>query len=107
MNFSVPHSTPNEGLSATRQATRELGDSQKFLDNLDSSKQLTIWESPQSPVASARLFCQKLQISSIPGISPKELLGGQVLGDRAIKQHSHLGKYFPRFQLGVNQGGAK
>jgi hypothetical protein len=88
MNFSVPHSTPNEGLSATRQATRELGDSQKFLDNLDPSKQLTIWESPQSPVASARLFCQKLQISSIPGISPKDshryrvMLGGQVLGDR-------------------------
>jgi hypothetical protein len=88
MNFSVPHSTPNEGLSATRQATRELGDSQKFLDNLDPSKQLTIWESPQSPVASARFFCQKPQISSIPGIFPKErnryrvMIGGQALGDR-------------------------
>ena len=110
MNFSVPHSTPNEGLSATRQATRELGDSQKFLDNLDPSKQLTIWESPQSPVASAKLFCQKPQISSIPGISPKEphryrvMLGDGILGDRAIKHHPHLGKYFPRFRLQVIKG---
>jgi hypothetical protein len=53
---------------------------------------------------------QKPQISSIPGISPKEphryrvVLGGQVLGDRA-KCHPHLGKYFPRLWLGVNEGG--
>jgi hypothetical protein len=38
MNISVPHSTPNQGLSATRQATRELEDSQKFLDNRDASR---------------------------------------------------------------------
>ena len=24
--------------------------------------------------------------------------------DRSIKKHSHLGKYFPRLWLGVNQG---
>jgi hypothetical protein len=52
----------------------------------------------------------KPQISSIPGISPKEphgyrvMIGGQVLGDRAIEQHSHLGKYFPTSQLRVGQG---
>ncbi len=56
---------------------------------------------------------QKPHLSSVSGISPKEphrcrvMIGGQALGDRAIKQNSHLGKYFPRFQLGVNQGGAK
>jgi transposase-like protein len=38
MNFSVPHSTPNRGLSATSQATRELRDSQEFLDNRDASR---------------------------------------------------------------------
>jgi hypothetical protein len=94
MNFSVPHSTSNQGLSATSQATRELGDSQKFLDNRDASrlsqqsKQLTIWESPQSPVPEAGLFRHKPQIVSAPGVSPKErsryrvTLGGEVLGDR-------------------------
>jgi len=38
MNFSVPHSTPNRGLSATRQATRELGVSQEFLEKRDASR---------------------------------------------------------------------
>ena len=32
MTFSSDDSTPNQGLSATRQATRELGDSQEFLE---------------------------------------------------------------------------
>jgi hypothetical protein len=93
MSFVDNDSTPNQGLSATSQATRELGDSQKFLDKRDASrlspksKQLSIWESPQSPVPSAKLFRQKPQILSIPGVSPKErhryqvTLGGQVLGD--------------------------
>jgi hypothetical protein len=51
------------------------------------SKQLTIWETQQSPVAEAGLFRNKPQIVSIPGISPKErhryrvLLGDKVLGD--------------------------
>ncbi len=93
MNFSVPHSTPNQGLSATSQATRELGDSKRFLEKRDASrlspklKQLALWESPQSPVPEAGLFRQKPQIASIPGISPKEshryrvVLGGEVLGD--------------------------
>ncbi len=50
---------------------------------------------------------QKPHLSSISGIFPKErnryrvILGGQALGDRAIKHHPHLGKYFPRFQLQV------
>jgi hypothetical protein len=49
----------------------------------------------------------KPQISSISAISPKEphryrvTLAGQVLGDRAIKQHLNLGKYFPTSQLQV------
>jgi hypothetical protein len=72
MIFSFIQYAPSRNVSATRQATRELGDSQKFLDNRDASKQLTIWESTQSPVPSARLFRHKSQISSIPGISPKE-----------------------------------
>jgi transposase-like protein len=38
MNFSVHHSTPKHGLSATTQATRELGDSQDFLDKRDASR---------------------------------------------------------------------
>ena len=38
MNISVPHSTSNRGLSATSQATRELGDSKEFLDNRDASR---------------------------------------------------------------------
>jgi len=51
-------------------------------------KQLTIWESPQNPAPSAKLFCRKPQIASIPGASHKELhryrviLGSEVLGDR-------------------------
>jgi len=79
MNFSVPHSTPNQGLSATSQATRELGDSQKFLDNRDASrlsrqpKQLNLWESPQKPAAEASPY---LQIKSVPvreRVNPKEI----------------------------------
>jgi hypothetical protein len=41
MNFSVNHSTPNQGLSATNQARRELGDSRKIL----KPRQLDLWES--------------------------------------------------------------
>ena len=36
MNISVHHSTPNRGLSATNQASRESGGSQKFLQMRDS-----------------------------------------------------------------------
>jgi hypothetical protein len=94
MNFSVPHSTPNQGLSATSQATRELGDSQKFLEKRDASRlsgkaeQLTIWKTPQNPAPSVKLFRQKPQIVSISRISPKErdryrvILGSEILGDR-------------------------
>jgi hypothetical protein len=92
MNISVPHSTPNRGLSATSQATRELWDSQGFLDNRDASrlspKQLNLWEPQQSPVPEVGLFRHKPQIVSTPGICPKErcryrvVLGGEVLGDR-------------------------
>lgn len=52
----------------------------------DTSKQLTIWKSPQSP--EARLFRHKPQIVSILGICPKEknryrvVLGGELLGER-------------------------
>jgi hypothetical protein len=102
MNFSVPHSTPNQGLSATSQATRELGDSQKFLDKRDASrlsrkvKQLTLWESPQNPVPEAELFRHKPQIVSIPGVCPKErsryrvVLGTEVLGDRLTMDEALL-----------------
>jgi hypothetical protein len=38
MNISIHHSTPNRGLSATSQAPRELGDSQKFLEKCDASR---------------------------------------------------------------------
>jgi|GEM_PF-5032796 len=41
MNFSVYHSTPNQDLTATNQATRELGDSRKIL----KPRQLDLWES--------------------------------------------------------------
>jgi len=37
MNISVPHSTPNQGLSATSQAPQELGNSQKFFNKRDAS----------------------------------------------------------------------
>jgi hypothetical protein len=107
MIFSCIDHTPNGNLSATRQTTRELGDSQNFLDSRNPSKELTIWESPRTPAPSAKLFRHKPQISSIPGISPKEphryrvMIGSQALGDRAIKQHFNLGKYFPTSQLQV------
>jgi hypothetical protein len=38
MNIFVPHSTPNQGLSATSQAARELGDFQKNLEKRDASR---------------------------------------------------------------------
>ena len=74
MNISVPHSTPKQGLSATRQASRESGGSQDFF-------QLSL------PIASLQEQ-QKPQISSIPEIPPKQrdryrvMLGDLVLGDR-------------------------
>jgi hypothetical protein len=52
------------------------------------SKQLTLWESPQKPAAETKLFSEKPQIVSIPGVPPKEqhryrvTLGNQILGDR-------------------------
>ena len=104
MNISVPHSTPNQGLSATSQATQELGDYKKFLDKRDASllspksKQLKLWESPQSPVAEASSY---LQIKSVPvkeRVNPKEIryalwiyphavraCGGQYSADEAHK----------------------
>jgi hypothetical protein len=51
-------------------------------------KQLTIWESPQTPVSEVGLFRHKPQIVSTPGVCPKErsryrvVLGGEVLGER-------------------------
>lgn len=66
------------------------------IDNCDASqlskkpKQLTLWESPQIPVPSAKLFRHKPQISSIPGISLKQrdryrvMLGDEVMGDHLI-----------------------
>jgi hypothetical protein len=94
MSFVDNDSTPNQGLSATSQATRELGGSRKFLEKRDASrlsqkvKQLTLWESPQNPVPEAGLFRQKPQIVSTPGVCPKErcryrvVLGAEVLGDQ-------------------------
>jgi hypothetical protein len=84
MNFSVDHSTPKDCLSATSQAGRESGDSRKKL----LSRQLTLWESSQKPASQSELFSRKPQISSIPGISPRErnryrvTLGDKVIGDR-------------------------
>jgi hypothetical protein len=63
--------------------------SQKF-------SQLNIWESPHPPALETRLFRQKPQILSIPGISPKELhryrviLGSEVLGDRLTMDEALL-----------------
>lgn len=80
MNICTNNSIPKHSLSATNQATRALGDSQKNFE----IKQLTFWEAPQQ----AKLFQHKPQISSIPGISPKQrdryrvVFGDEVLGDR-------------------------
>lgn len=79
MNFSVPHSTQNRGLSATSQAPRDLRDSKKFLEKRDVSPYL--------------------QIKSVPveeRVNPKEIryalwiyphavraCGGQFTGDEA------------------------
>jgi hypothetical protein len=52
------------------------------------SRQLSLWEPQQNPVAEAGLFRHRPQIASTPGISPKErhryrvVLGGEVLGER-------------------------
>jgi hypothetical protein len=66
MNICTNNSIPKHSLSATKQATRALGDSQKNFE----IKQLTFWETPQQ----AKLFQQKPQISSIPGISPNNAI---------------------------------
>jgi hypothetical protein len=130
MNFSVHHSTPNQDLNATKQATRESGGSRKFpkakqrslweaqqkpeaqLQHSESRRspqpnsptstaqiahyqmrkaspqQLTLWDLQQNPEEFAFQKQQKPQISSIPGISPKEhdryrvVLGREILGER-------------------------
>ncbi len=94
MSFASHDSTPNQGLGATSQATRELGDSQKFSEKRDASrlspksKQLSLWESPQNPVSETELFRHKPQIVSTPGVCFKErcryrvILGAEVLGER-------------------------
>lgn len=80
MNICTNNSIPKHSLSATNQATRALGDSQKNFE----IKQLTFWEAPQQ----AKLFQQKPQISHISGAHPRErhryrvMLGNEVLGDR-------------------------
>ena len=79
MSFAYGDSTPNQGLSATRQATRELGVSQEFLEKRDASrlsrkaKQLTLWKPQQKPAAEASPY---LQIKSVPvkeRVNPKEI----------------------------------
>jgi len=69
MNFSVHHSTPNQDLTATNQARRELGDSRKILNSI----QLDLWESQNKPQGQASPY---LQIRSVPvdeRINPKEI----------------------------------
>ncbi|MDP8966873.1 MAG: hypothetical protein M3O33_23375 [Cyanobacteriota bacterium] len=90
MSFASHDSTSKGGLRATSQAPRELGDSQKFLEIHDESRicENSVWESPQKPTPSARLFCQNPQIATIPGVSPKEkpryrvMLASEIWGDR-------------------------
>ena len=70
MNFSVPHSTPNQGLSATRQATRELGDSQKFLEKCGVSRL-----SRNSPVEGRENcpHCGSANLSKGAGLKPGQM----------------------------------
>jgi hypothetical protein len=82
MHIFIPHSTPKQGLSATKQATRESGGSRKF----PKAKQLSLWESQNKP--ETELFSRKPQISSIPGISPKERNRYQVkVGSETLGTH--------------------
>jgi hypothetical protein len=84
MNICTNNSTSKQGLSATKQATQESEHSQKNF----SVKQLCFWNPPQS----LELFRQqKPQISSIPGISPKQRDRYQVLiGDVVLGAHLSL-----------------
>jgi len=79
MNFSVPHSTPNRGLSATSQAPRELGDSQKFLEKRDVSPYLQIKSIPVDERVDPK------EIRYALGIYPHAVraCGGQFTGDEA------------------------
>lgn len=84
MNISVDYSTPKGCLSATKQAVRESGVSQDFC----GGKQLSLFESLQSTERGGFQKPPRPQISSIPGILPKERDRYQVkLGDRVLGTH--------------------
>jgi hypothetical protein len=80
MKKSVLHFTPNQGLGATKQATREHGASRNFL-------QLSLWETP--PPIEDIPFKKRImpQISSIAGLPPTQpnryrvKLGDAILGE--------------------------
>jgi hypothetical protein len=84
MNISSDHCTPNQGLGATKQATRESGASRKNFEVI----QLTLWKSPQSAESLLSQKRQKRQILSVPGTSPQKrnryrvIFQGQILGNK-------------------------
>ncbi len=59
-----------------------------------SHSQLSLRLAPQKPAAEAQLFRQKPQISSIPGVSPRERhryrvkIGNEILGDQLPLEQS-------------------
>lgn len=102
MSFSSDNSTPNQGLSATRQAPRELGGSQVFSQKRGATRLspqpelplLALLESPQSPAekrGGTRLSQPswgKPQIQSCPGVPMRQrdryrvVLGDEILGEK-------------------------
>ncbi len=70
MSFAYGDSTPNRGLSATSQVTRELRDSQEFLDNRDASRL-----SKNSPVERRENcpHCGSANLSKGAGLKPGQM----------------------------------
>jgi transposase-like protein len=70
MSFAYGDSTPNRGLSATSQVTRELRDSQEFLDNRDASRL-----SRNSPVDGRQSCpqCGSANLSKGAGLKPGQV----------------------------------
>ena len=70
MSFAGNDSTPNQSLSATSQATQELGDSQKFLEKRDASRL-----SRNSPVEGTENcpHCGSAKLSKGAGLKPGQM----------------------------------
>ncbi len=60
MKLYVPHSTPKQGLSATKQATRESGGSRK---KFFQARQLTLWESQTKSECEHPLHIESLPVA--------------------------------------------